>query len=107
MYNIKEMVSDNKRAKFIYFKLNELWYETETGFKFPVPVDDTGDGIFNADEKAILLMRYIRKHVKMLEDAAREEAISSQRCNAFVASDEYCEKDKGHEGRCGFVPSQS
>ncbi len=69
MYNIKDMVTDNKKAKFIFYKMNELWYETETGFKFPVPIDDTGDGVFQAEEKALLLMRYIRKHVAMLEDA--------------------------------------
>lgn len=72
-YNIKEMVSDNKKAKFLFFKLNELWYETETGFKFPVPINDVQDGIFNAEEKAILLMRYIRKHVAYLEQAQHSE----------------------------------
>ena len=75
MYNIKELVSDNKKAKFLYYKLSELWYETETGFKFPVPVHDpgeVGDATFHAEEKALLLMRYIRKHLKMLEDAVKE-----------------------------------
>lgn len=86
MYNIKEMVSDNKKAKFLYFKLNELWYETETGFKFPVPINDTGDGVFYAEEKALLLMRYIRKHVKMLDDAEKEvqhtvHDLTSLNCN--------------------------
>ena len=72
MYNIKEMVSNNKKAKFLFYKLGDLWYETETGFKFPVPVHDpyeVGEATFHAEEKAILLMRYIRKHIKMLEDA--------------------------------------
>lgn len=72
MYNIKEMVTDNKKAKFIFYKMNELWYETETGFKFPVPINDTGDGVFNSEEKALLLMRYIRKHVAMLQEAEQE-----------------------------------
>jgi hypothetical protein len=67
--NIKEMVSDNKKARFVYYKLNELWYETETGFRFPVPIADTGDGTFQAEEKALLLMRYIRKHIKYIESA--------------------------------------
>lgn len=72
-YNIKEMVSDNKKAKFLFFKLNELWYETETGFKFPVPINDVQDGIFNDEEKALLLMRYIRKHIAFLEQAQQSE----------------------------------
>ena len=70
--NIKEMVSDNKKARFVYYKLNELWYETETGFRFPVPIEDTGDGIFHAEEKALILMRYIRKHIKYISDAKNE-----------------------------------
>lgn len=70
-YNIKEMVCDNKKAKFLFFKLNELWYETETQFKFPVPINDVQDGIFNAEEKALLLMRYIRKHIAYLEEAEK------------------------------------
>lgn len=66
------MVSDNKRVKFIHYKQDELWYETETGFKFPVPIVDCGDATFPAEDKAILYMRYIRKHVNMLLDAQKE-----------------------------------
>ena len=71
MYNIKDMVKDGKRVKFLHYKLSELWYQTEDGFSFPVPIADTGDGIFHSDEKAILLMRYIRKHVDMLTAAQK------------------------------------
>ncbi len=31
---------------------------------FPVPVSDVGDGTFNAEEKAMLMMRYIRKQIE-------------------------------------------
>jgi hypothetical protein len=70
--DIKEMVKDGKRAKFLHYKLGELWYETEDGFAFPVPITDTGDGVFHVDEKAILLMRYIRKHIAYLKEARQE-----------------------------------
>lgn len=70
--NIKEMVSDGKKVSFVCYKQKELWYRTETGFDFPVPIDDTGDGVFLATDKAILFMRYIRKHIKMLEEAKQE-----------------------------------
>lgn len=66
--NIKDMVKDNKQATFQYYRKGELWYKTECGFMFPVPVSDVGDGTFNATEKAMLLMRYIRKQI-----AAHEE----------------------------------
>lgn len=74
-FDIKEMVKDNRKAKFLYYKLGELWYETETGFKFPVPVEDkeeVGEAQFNAEEKALLLMRYIRRRVKVIEEAIKE-----------------------------------
>ena len=67
--DIKEMVSGNKKVKFVFYKLNQLWYETEDGFRFPVPIDDTGDGVFKAEDKALIFMRYIRKHVAFLEDS--------------------------------------
>ena len=70
--NIKDMVKDGKKVHFQFYKLGELWYNTEDGFQFPVPINDTGDGIFLRDDKAMLFMRYIRKHIAYLEDAKNE-----------------------------------
>lgn len=61
--NLKEMVSNNRKVKFLFYKQKELWYETESGFKFPVPIEDAGDGVFLSEDKAILFMRYIRKQI--------------------------------------------
>lgn len=69
--NIKEMVAEGRKVRFLYYKLGELWYTTETGFEFPVPISDCGDGAFLAEDKAILFMRYIRKHIAYLEEAKR------------------------------------
>jgi hypothetical protein len=69
--DIKEMVADGRRVRFLRYKLGELWYRTETGFEFPVPTSDCGDGTFLAEDKAILFMRYIRKHVAYLGEARR------------------------------------
>ena len=68
MMTIKDLVKENKKARFVYFRDGALHYETEDGFVFPVPVDDAGSATFNAEEKAMLLMRYIRKYMKVLED---------------------------------------
>ncbi len=70
-YNIKDMVKD-KKVTFVRYRRLELWYTTECGFEFPVPIEDTGDADFFAEEKAMLYMRYIRKHIKVAE-AARIE----------------------------------
>lgn len=71
-YNIKEMVRDGKQVKFLHYRQKELWYATECGFEFPVPIDDCGDGIFLAQDKAMLFMRYIRKHIAIIEESRAE-----------------------------------
>lgn len=61
--NIKKMVEEGKKVSFQFYRKGQLWYKTECGFEFPVPVNDTGDGTFMAEDKAILFMRYIRIHI--------------------------------------------
>jgi hypothetical protein len=68
MVSIKDMVA-GKKVRFMFYREKELWYETEDGFKFPVPIDDTGNGTFLNEDKAILFMRYIRKHLDYIEKA--------------------------------------
>lgn len=77
MRALKEMVKDNRTARFVFFRDRALHYETEDGFIFPVPVDDAGSATFRADERAIVLMRYIRKHLETLEKAKSDESAIS------------------------------
>lgn len=78
--DIKTLVKDNK-VRFLYYRKGELWYEVikedlgskygtkwDSIFVFPVPIDDTGEGQFNAEDKAILFMRYIRKQLENLKN---------------------------------------
>ena len=72
-----EMVK-GKKATFMFYNDGELWYTTECGFEFPIPVSDraeVGNATFNAEEKAITLMRYIRKHKEYLEKARKESQV--------------------------------
>lgn len=69
MKSLKDMVKGNKKVKFSFYREKELWYKTECGFEFPVPIDDVGGAIFMAEDKALLFMRYIRKHLKTIEQA--------------------------------------
>lgn len=64
--NIKDMVRDNKKVKFTHYHQSDLWYVTECGFEFPVPISDCGVAKFLAEDKAMLFMRYIRKHIELL-----------------------------------------
>jgi hypothetical protein len=72
MLSVKEMVQGNKQVTFVYYKDNALWYRTDDGFEFPVPVADIGGATMLATDKALLFMRYIRKHVDMLANARAE-----------------------------------
>ena len=69
MATLKEMVSGDKLVTFIYYRDGELWYETENGFEFPVPIADIGTAVFLAQDKALLFMRYIRNHLELIEEA--------------------------------------
>lgn len=69
MSDIKSMVKDGKKVKFLFYRHKELWYETECGFKFPVPIEDVGDATFLAEDKALIMMRYIRKQLDAIKTA--------------------------------------
>jgi len=70
------MVKDNKRVRFTFYRDRQLFYQTECGFEFPVPIDDIGNATFLAEDKAILL-RYIRRHLKTIEEARAEQGRTS------------------------------
>jgi hypothetical protein len=50
-----------------------LWYASECGFEFPVPISDAGTATFLAQDKAILFMRYIRKHLEYLKKSIEQK----------------------------------
>jgi len=66
-YDIKEHIQG--QATFEYYRAGELWYRSAAGLLFPVPVSDVGDATFNASEKGMLMMRYMRKQIAALEAA--------------------------------------
>lgn len=69
MMNIKDMVKDGKRVRFSFYRAQMLYYTTECGFEFPVPIEDIGDATFLTEDKALLFMRYIRKHLETVAEA--------------------------------------
>ena len=73
--NVKDLVNNGQRVKFVKYQQQELWYKCENGFEFPVPISDTGDAAFGEEDKALLFMRWIKKHIDMLEHAKRSEGV--------------------------------
>lgn len=69
MKTIKDYVSGDKVVTFLYYKDYDLYYTTDCGLIFKVPIEDCGEAPFNATERAMLMMRYIRKHLEQLKSA--------------------------------------
>lgn len=70
---IKECIKGE--VTFQYYRSSELWYVTENNFMFPVPVEDIGDATFLNRDRAMMFMRWIRKHIENLtKDAKNQEA---------------------------------
>ena len=60
----------NQKVNFQYYRDQELWYKTDSGFLFPVPLRDAGTATFLREDKAILFMRYIRWYKEEMDKAA-------------------------------------
>ena len=70
--SIKDMVKDNQKVSFLFYRDGQLWYVTECGFEFPVPISEAGTATFLAQDRAILFMRYIRKYIEHLQKSLQE-----------------------------------
>jgi len=78
---IKDIVKGNNGVFFSHYFDGALWYNVDyqtnisdeqpngewVKMTFPVPIEDIGNATFHAEDKAMLFMRYIRKHLKTLE----------------------------------------
>ena len=67
MLTLKDHVSGP--VTFTHYFDGNLWYVTETDFLFPVPISDIGNAKFLATDKGIMFMRYIRKHMELINEA--------------------------------------
>jgi len=70
---IKQMVENSQKVRFKFYRDGQLWYGTECGFEFPVPISEAGTATFLAEDKAILFMRYIRKYMEFLKKSIGQE----------------------------------
>lgn len=48
---------------------HELWYRCDDGFEFPIPMSDTIGAEFGASDKGMYFMRWIRPHMKLIEES--------------------------------------
>jgi hypothetical protein len=71
--SVKEMVINNQKVRFQFYRDRQLWYAAECGFEFPVPIAEAGTATFLAEDRAILFMRYIRKQRVMIAESMQQE----------------------------------
>jgi hypothetical protein len=65
--NIKDIVKDN-HVRFLRYRQGIMFYSvsvagTPDEYTFPVPLSDVGNATLDAQDKAIIFMRYIRKAI--------------------------------------------
>lgn len=65
------------QVKFEYYRDNQLWYICENGFQFPVPIEDIGNATFLAEDRAMLFMRYIRKHIEKIDISEKIQSVET------------------------------
>ena len=71
--SIKAMVENHQKVHFQFYRDGQLWYATECGFEFPVPISEAGTATFLAEDRAILFMRYIRRHIDFLKKSMEQK----------------------------------
>jgi hypothetical protein len=54
-------------STFAYYRENHLYYTTDTGVTFPIPIEDAAGATFIDNENSIFFMRWIRKHFDTLK----------------------------------------
>jgi hypothetical protein len=64
-------------STFSYFRAGNLWYITDTGFEFPVPVEDTDGATFDSSVKSLMLMRWIKKHIDVVNTGINQSDFHS------------------------------
>ena len=57
----------NKTVHFVHYRDGHFIYKTEDGFQFPVPLAEIGTATLHAEDKALFFMRWIRRHLEVME----------------------------------------
>ena len=66
--NIEQILQKNESVNFTFFLSGKLWYRTESGFKFPVPIKGSGQSVFLNEDRANRFYPYIKAHALKLEE---------------------------------------
>ena len=73
--NVKSHVDNGQKVKFSFYRSGVLYYETEKGLIFEVPISDCNDACFKNEDKAMVYMRWIRKQLEVLKSELATEKV--------------------------------
>lgn len=68
--NIKNFITETNMAEFDSFRAGVFYYRIQSMespynvYQFQVPIEDTGGATFNASQKSVSMMRWIRKSIE-------------------------------------------
>jgi hypothetical protein len=67
-----DLVRDQKKVYFSYYRDKEFWYRHQDGFLFPVPLSEVDDpasrATLLAEDKAIYFMRWMKKYIEVAKN---------------------------------------
>ena len=66
---VDKILKDNETVRFMFFLSGKLWYRTESGFKFPVPIKSSNQSVFLNEDRASRFYPYIKAHAEKLSKA--------------------------------------
>ena len=69
MMSVDQILKNNESVNFMFFMSGKLWYRTESGFKFPVPIRGSGQTVFLNEDRANRFYPYIKAHAEKLSKA--------------------------------------
>jgi hypothetical protein len=65
---MKDLVKDNKKVRFSFYRDREFWYQHEDGFTFPIALDEVEGpktrATLLAEDKALYFMRWMKKYIE-------------------------------------------
>lgn len=69
---ISDYITKDEKAVFSFYREGNLYYKIKD-IEFPVPIADAGMATFLAEDKAIMFMRWFRKHVELLNSTSTKK----------------------------------
>ena len=69
MISIKDLAK--QKVHFDFYRDGHLYYRTDSGFEFAVPIEDVKGATMLNEDKAIYFVRWMRKHMDQVKSWKR------------------------------------